>query len=251
MNVSFALKFKQCQEHLKDGDFQEALELCNELLEDDTGGLVFHLQGIALYYLGRMHEAIFAFTQATQYDEASVEAWSYLALIHLEMLNLEQAKIAILRASQITPYHADTWALRTIYREWQQDFSGADRAYAHAHWLSPDVIPKLSPFKQDEALENIKKSLREQSIYWEQFDSCISIQYQTAPTLPQLKANQTYMSSLFLSFHLETHPEKAILIGFEKNIQRGLAEDISIEEQLSHLFPQIKDYLDTWYQRQP
>ena len=253
MNDSFSSKIKQCQEYLKNGQFPEALEICNELLEEveEENGLLFHLQGIAFYYLGRMHEAIFSFTQATQHKETSVEAWSYLALIHLEMLNLEQAKIAILRASQITPYHADTWALRAIYREWQQDFAGADRAYAHAHWLSPDIIPKLPPFEDEDVLEQIKEALKEQSIDWDQFDSCISIQFQKAANLPQLEANQTYMSSLFLSFHLETHPEKAILIGFEKNIQRGLAEDISIAEQLSHLFPQLQDYLDTWYQRQP
>lgn len=251
MSIPTGQMIKQIQELLKDEQFPEALELCNELLVQNDHGIVLHLKGIALYYLGHFLEAIETFKQATQQKEFTVESWSYLALLNLEMLNLEQAKIALLRATQISPHHADVWALRAIYREWLQDFIGAERAYSHANWLAPNTIPKLPEFQTDEIEKKLTQILTGEEENIKIFNECISIQFQKAPTISQLKEHQNTISPLFLSFHFEPHPQKGILTGFQKNIQRGLAEEIYLAEQLEPVLPEIKRYLETWYQRQP
>lgn len=236
---------------LKEEAFSEALEICNQILAKSNDGIILHLKGLALYCLERFQEAIVSFTEATQQPNFTVESWSYLALLQLEMLNLEQAKIAILRATQISPYQADIWAIRAIYREWLQDFQGAERAYDHAHWLAPDIIPKFPKFQPEQITEELTNILLQKGFTPEDISEIISIQFQLAPTLSQLEDNLHVISPLYLSFHFEQNHQRGILIGFEKNILRSLAEDVSVEKQLEPILPQLEHYLETWYQRQP
>ena len=138
------------EEALDQGEAEEALRLCQEVLDadpDHTGALF--LAGDALRDLRRLDEAEAQYRHVLRVDQAHSPTWSALASTLFDQLRFEEARTAALRAIRVDPDNAEAYCWRGMLRERRGDLPGADRDFRRASRLDPLLYPR--PLHLDEA----------------------------------------------------------------------------------------------------
>jgi predicted Zn-dependent protease with MMP-like domain len=148
-------KLDEAEAALDQGDAEEALTICTEVIEHvpDHAGAHF-VRGDALRVLGDMPEAADAYRMAALLRPDHAASWASLALTTFEMLDFEEAHRTISRAVREDPRNPEAWWVRSLLQEWRGDFPGAERSLAHAQWLDPTGFP-MPPHLADEEVEHL------------------------------------------------------------------------------------------------
>jgi tetratricopeptide (TPR) repeat protein len=230
---------------IETGDIPGALELCNlSLLEFPDEPTFLCLMGIAYQQIGELSKALFYHTKCVAIEPNYFICWSCISIIHLEMLEMEKAHHSILRTLRTGPNQAEAWWLRAIFRELHGDIAGGERAYQHASWLNPVLIPPLSPFNELEINTLILSVCDTHLIDIEEFSKNIRIIYTPTPDIILLQESDIWESPIHILFSFTRTPDKATITCYKQNIRRSIAENEDIPKYLSNvIIPQVQDYL--------
>jgi predicted Zn-dependent protease with MMP-like domain len=150
------------EEALDRGDPQEALRLCEEVLdtEADHAGALF-LAGEAHRDLRELEEAEARYRRVMQINPSHSASWSGLATVLFDQLRFDDAHAALQRAVRLDPENSEAYYWRAMLRERRSDFKGAERDFRRAARLDPEQFPM--PVSLDDAMVEavVEESVRE------------------------------------------------------------------------------------------
>jgi len=234
---------------IETGELQQALTLCNDALTEFPKEPTFHcLKGVAYQQLGELTKALYHHTQCVTIEPQYFICWSCISIIHLEMLEMEKAHHAILRALRAGPKQAEAWWLRAIFRELHGDTTGGERAYIHANWLNPDLVPQLPSLDEKEIHAFIFEACKTNSIELNPFKKLVDINCQQSPDIILLKETDQWESPIHLLFSFHEKHNRGTLTCYRQNIRRAVAEGEDIQSYLStQIIPLVKDFLHSIY----
>ena len=230
---------------IETGEVPTALELCdNAILAFPNDPTFPCLKGVAYQQLGEFSKALYYHTQCITMEPQYFICWSCISIIHLEMLEMEKAHHAILRTIRTGPRQAESWWLRAIFRELQGDVEGGERAYRHANWLNPRLVPAM-PILDDQQITQILFSVcTNDSIDMHQFEKYIDIVCIPAPDIIQLRESEVWESPIHILFSFDKSNARASITCYRQNLRRALAEEEDIKGYLSSLItPQVATFL--------
>lgn len=230
---------------LAEGDPETALRICEGAVARAPAhaGVLF-VRGEALRALGDLLAAADSFQAAALAEPASSISWSALAVARFELLELDQAERAIVRALREDPSNPEAWWARSLVQDWRKDTAGAYRARLHARWLSPRDYP-LPPSLSDEEIEAIVQSCVD-ALHprLQEFLLQVAILLDDMPDESLLGEYDPPASPLDLLGHFSGHSIQArsledpwshlppTIVLFRKNLQRYAADRAGLEEQL-------------------
>jgi predicted Zn-dependent protease with MMP-like domain len=153
----------RAEEALDDGDVEQALELCREVLAHDPRhpGALF-VAADAERTLGDLERAEIGYRAVTQIAPDHSPAWSGLAAVLFDQLRFEEGRIATLRALRADPSNPEAAHVRGLLRERRGDLRGADRDFLRAARLDPEGFPlpeRLSDAMITAVIEEAKRDL--------------------------------------------------------------------------------------------
>ncbi len=135
-------RFWEAKDLLEDGDPESALELVEELLEDEPEDPDYlDLKGQALLDLGDVDEALVTFRQILALDSSDVDARAAIAETLLETGDLDGAKKEITRLQKDAPDFPGGFALLGYHHDIEGRAAEADAAYGKAAELDPEYEP--------------------------------------------------------------------------------------------------------------
>ncbi|MEQ1567375.1 MAG: metallopeptidase family protein [Myxococcota bacterium] len=148
---------------LDDGDVDQALELCREVLAHDPRhpGALF-VAADAERALGDLERAETGYRAVTQIAPDHSPAWSGLAAVLFDQLRFDESRTAVLRAIRADPTNPEAAHVRGMLRERRSDPHGADRDFLRAARLDPDGFPfpeVLTDAMIEAILEEAKRDL--------------------------------------------------------------------------------------------
>lgn len=131
------------EQALDQGDVEQALDLCREVLEGDPrhAGALF-VSADAERSLGDLERAELAYRAVTQITPDHSPAWSGIASVQFDQLRFDEARASALRAIRCDPANAEGYFVRAMLRERRGDLAGAERDYVRAARLDPDGYPR-------------------------------------------------------------------------------------------------------------
>jgi tetratricopeptide (TPR) repeat protein len=91
----------KCQEQMNKGDYEEALQTCNEILDIHDNAEVFYNLGYILSIRGRFEEALSYFKKATQINGHHAKAYKQMGLVYKELGRLNEAQNCLERAADL------------------------------------------------------------------------------------------------------------------------------------------------------
>lgn len=132
----------QAEHALDDGEAEVAVELCERVLRGAPrhAGALFILAD-ALRHLGDLEGAVDRYHQVTQLEPHHGLSWSGQAFCLFDMLQLDRAHAAALRAIRDDPANPEAYTVRGMLRERRGDYDGARRDFLRAGRLDPEGWP--------------------------------------------------------------------------------------------------------------
>lgn len=131
------------EQALDQGDVEQALELCREVLEGDPrhAGALF-VAADAERSLGDLERAEVAYRAVTQVAPDHSAAWSGLAAVQFDQLRFDEARASVLRALRSDVRNGEAYFVRAMLRERRGDLAGGCRDYLRAARADPDGYPR-------------------------------------------------------------------------------------------------------------
>jgi len=231
---------------IETGEVPGALELCDEAMEEFPEDPTFPcLKGVAYQQIGEFTKALYYHHKCIALEPQYFICWSCISIIHLEMLEMEKAHYSILRTLRAGPKQAESWWLRAIFRELHGDLAGGERAYRHANWLNPILVPPLPTLDEQQMKAFVLDACEQHCIDLYLLDRYISIVYIPAPDIIQLQESDIWESPIHILFSFESSSNQATITCYQQNLRRAMAEEEDINSYLSSLIiPQIESFLN-------
>lgn len=132
----------QIEAALDDGAPDNAIALAQAALgRASTVPDLYYLLGEAHRELGELEIAEESFRRAAQLDAHYTEAWSALALILFDLLQVDEALTTAHRAIRESIDNAEGYYARALIRERRGDYASAERDFRRAWRIDPDRFP--------------------------------------------------------------------------------------------------------------
>jgi|GEM_PF-6175113 len=192
---------------LNDGQIGQALSFCEQLLVSHPQEKeLLLLYAIALQIKGERKESLNILQKLAKSNADSSEIWNHYALILFEEHRFEEAHRTLQYSLELDPKNPFAWWLKSIFRTFQHDPQGSERAYLYARWLEPESYPPYPSFSESDLLsifESIKEELSEKQqeicamLFWNVLEiPTISHleQLQTSPIIPLIFLESTQMT---------------------------------------------------------
>ena len=211
---------------LNNGKIGQAISLCEQLLVSHPKEKELQLlYAIALQIRGDRKESLQILQELLQEHTQSSEVWNHYALVLFEEHFFTEAQKALQSALNLDPSNAFSWWLKSIFRTFQHDDFGSERAYLYARWLEPESYPPYPIFSETELLD-IFQRIREDLV--EEHQNLCSMLIWTIQEIPSMKQLKQLETSPIIPL-LQIESTQMTVYIFRKNIQRLGLEGESIE----------------------
>lgn len=143
------------EEALDQGDHQQALTLCAQVLQraPEHAGALF-VAADTYREIGATEEAERAYRQVTRAMPEHAPGWSGLSVMLFDQLRFEEARSACLRSLRLDAANGEAYYVRAMLRERHDDPEGAARDFLRAWRLDPKAWPRPVPLS-DAMLEAV------------------------------------------------------------------------------------------------
>jgi tetratricopeptide (TPR) repeat protein len=91
----------KCQEQMDKGEYEEALQTCNEILDIHDNAEVFYNLGYILSIRGKFEEALSYFKKATRINGHHAKAFKQMGLIYQKLGRVDDAQVCLERAADL------------------------------------------------------------------------------------------------------------------------------------------------------
>jgi tetratricopeptide (TPR) repeat protein len=91
----------KCQEQMDKGEYEEALQTCNEILDIHENAEIFYNLGYILSIRGKFEEALSYFKKATRINGQHTKAYKQMGLIYQKLGRLDDAQACLVRAADL------------------------------------------------------------------------------------------------------------------------------------------------------
>lgn len=163
MTADIVLKINQAN---SENDFETALRLCGDALENDPQNASFLIgKGNALFGLKRAEEAVSAYLAAAQADETDSLPWANLAGVYYDMRRLDDGLAACAEALKRDGANVNALIHRGNLFMLKEDFAAALAAYNAAEKITPEDTLVL--FNKANALSELDRPDEAEEIYAE------------------------------------------------------------------------------------
>jgi Flp pilus assembly protein TadD len=91
----------KCQEQMDKGEYEDALQTCNEILDIHDNAEIFYNLGYILSVRGKFEEALSYFKKATRVNSQYAKAYKQMGLIYQKLGRLDEAQGCLERAADL------------------------------------------------------------------------------------------------------------------------------------------------------
>ncbi len=235
----------------EDGDFEDALELAEQVLASDPEDLdAERIAGAALLELGRATEAVPLLQRVAAHEE-DADTLARLGQAYFETLRFAEARSHLERALKKDATLADAhyWLAHLDERDGNEE--QAKKRFREASRIAPDAFPPAVELSEAGFQEKVEEAIAELPEEFRAALTNLAILVEPVPPVELLEADPPF-SPAILGMHTGTpRPERSgnaelpnTIHLFQKNIQRAASNDDELVDEIRvTLLHEIGHYL--------
>lgn len=235
----------------EDGDFEDALELAEEVLRGDPEDLdAERIAGAALLELGRATEALPLLQRVAAHEE-DADTLARLGQAYFETLDFAQARVHLERALKKDPTLADAlyWLAHLDERDGKTE--DAKRRFREAARLAPDAFPPAFEVPEETFRKHVEEAIAELPEDFRAALTNLAIIVEPTPPVELLDTDPPFSPAILGMFTGTPRPERSgnaelpnTIHLFQKNIERAATNhDELVDEIRITLLHEIGHYL--------